>query len=173
VKWWCVTSTRPSPLTIEQERRGRAWRRVGIAAFTLLVLAGVAGLLGVRTTTTSSSSGPLTVSVTHAQVARPALAVPYRLSIRQDGGFDEQIEVRITTRYLEAFDENGRNPEPAESSTDEDETIWTFDPPDGEVLTVWLDTRVEPGVQWRVGGRTTVSTGAATVRVDHPIWIFP
>jgi hypothetical protein len=81
--------------------------------------------------------------------------------------------VATTTSYLEMFDENGRNPEPAESTTDGARTIWTFDPPEGDTLVVWLDTRVEPGVQWRRRATTTVSTGAESVSVEYTTWILP
>ena len=168
-----MTTTEPSAATTAQERRSRWIRRVGLAAFTGLVVAGLLGVLGVRTTTTSGADGDLRAELRHARVARPALAVPYHLTIHRQGGFDERIEVRISTEYLEAFDENGRNPEPADSTVDAEETVWEFDPPDGEVLVVWLDTRVEPGVQWRVAGSTTVTVGAQRVVLDHPLWVFP
>ncbi len=168
-----MTSAAPRPMTLDEERRGRMLRRAGLVLFAVFVAAGLAGVLGVRTSTSTARSGRIEVDLSHADVARPALAVPYHLTIRREGGFDERIEVRIATTYLEAFDENGRNPEPAESATDRTETIWTFDPPDGDVLTIWLDTRVEPGVQWRIDGWTVVATGDDEVRIDHPIWILP
>lgn len=168
-----MTSTEPMAATLTQERRSRRIRRAGLAAFAVFVLAGVLGFLGVRTTQSSGRDGDLQVELHHAQVARPALAVPYHLTIRREGGFDERIEVRISTTYLEAFDENGRNPEPADATVDAEETVWEFDPPDGEVLVVWLDTRVEPGVQWRVEGSTTVTVGSERVVIDHPLWLLP
>ncbi len=126
-----------------------------------------------RTATDTGRDGELEVRLTRAEVARPALAVPYRLVISRPGGFDEPIEVRVTTSYLEALDENGANPDPDASTTDGDDTIWTFGAPDGDVLTVWLDTRVEPGVQWRREGRTAVVVGTDQVVIDHPLWILP
>ena len=168
-----MTSTEPRAVDLPRERRGRWLRRIGLSCFTLLVLAGLLGFLGVRTTTDSGRDGELEVRLTRAEIARPALAVPYRLVISRAGGFDEPIEVRVTTSYLESFDENGANPDPDGSTTDGDDTVWTFGAPDGDVLTVWLDTRVEPGVQWRRQGRTSVVTGDELVVIDHPIWILP
>jgi hypothetical protein len=166
--------TVPGPvLGIDEERRGRALRRVALGALTLFVLAGLSGLLGVRTRTARASSGPLDVALEHAVVARPALAVPYRLTIHSADGFDQPIEVRITSRYLEAFDENGAQPEPDGATTDEDETVWEFDPPEGTTFVVWLDTRIEPGAQWRVPGRTTVASGDRAITIEHPMWGLP
>jgi len=71
------------------------------------------------------------------------------------------------------FDENGRNPEPKESTTDGDSTIWTFDPPPGDTLVVWLDSRVEPGVQWRRSATTRVRTGDHEATLRYTTWIFP
>jgi hypothetical protein len=168
-----VTSTRPDPATLAQERNGRLLRRIGLAAFTLFVVAGLAGLLGVRSTVSEGRDGDLHATLHHAQIARPALAIPYRLTIERDGGFDERIEVRLSTEYLQAFDENGRNPEPADTTVDGEDTIWEFDPPDGDTLVVWIDTRIEPGVQWRIAGSTTVVHGDEVLTIDHPLWILP
>lgn len=160
-------------LSVPAERRGRRLRRLGLLAFTGFVLLGASGQLGIRTVTTEGSDGDLHVSLVHARVARPALAVPFRLTITRPGGFDGQIEVRTSTSYIEAMDENGFSPDPDRMSTDSDDTIWWFDPPEGDVLVIWLDTRVEPGVQWRRSGTTTVTSGDDVVTIEHPIWILP
>lgn len=139
----------------------------------VFVLLGLSGAFGVRTRTTIATSGPLRVELHHAVVARPALAVPYRLTIHRDQGFDDPIEVRIPTSYLASFDENGTQPQPDSATTDSRYTIWEFEPPDGNVLTVWLDTRIEPSVQWRRNGATTVVTGTESVTIDHPLWVLP
>lgn len=115
----------------------------------------------------------MAVRLTYPQVARPALAVPYEVVVTRPGGFDLPIEVRLTLSFLESFDENGVNPEPAESTTDGGEVVWTFDPPMGDNLTLSLDTRVEPGVQWRRRGTLTVSSGTERVVLDHTMWVLP
>jgi hypothetical protein len=168
-----TTSTAPRDVGLRRERNGLWLRRAGLAAFTVFVGAGLLGFLGVRSATDRAQDGALHVSLTRAEIARPALAVPYRLVISRAGGFAGPIDVRITTSYLESFDENGATPDPESATTDGDETVWTFDPPDGDVLTVWLDTRVEPGVQWHRDGRTTVTNEGDEVVLHHPLWIFP
>ena len=167
-------STVPTDVpSIAEERRARLARRAGLAVFTVVVVLGVTGQLGVRSATSSAAGDGLEVSLVHAAVARPALAVPYHLTIHREGGFDGPVEVRISTGYLAALDENGTQPYPDRSWVDGEHTIWEFEPPDGDVLVVWIDTRVEPGQQWRRDGSTTVISDGDRVRVDHPIWILP
>ncbi|HYI61689.1 MAG TPA: hypothetical protein VEW93_07780 [Acidimicrobiales bacterium] len=167
------TSTVPEAADERAERRGLWIRRATLTALTVFVLLGATGQLGVRSGTASASDGALTATLTYPHVARPALAVPYHLVIHLDAPPQDQIEVRISSRFIDSFDENGRSPEPAESSTDGDEVIWTFDPPDGDTLTVSLDTRVEPGVQWRRTGTTSVTVGDDSVSLDHTMWVLP
>lgn len=159
--------------SLGDERRQRGLRRLALGGLTAFVALGLFGFLGVRSTTTSADAGSFTASLHHATVARPALAVPYELTIRREQGFDEPIEVRITTGYLRSFDENGTNPQPDSASSDGDETVWEFEPPEGTTFTLWLDTRIEPSVQWRCDGSTTVTIGDETVTIEHPMWVLP
>jgi hypothetical protein len=156
------TTTVPEVADHADERRSRWFRRVVLAGFTLLVLLGLTGLLGVhsRTATADGDQGTR-VEVTYPQVARPALAIPFHVRVSRPDGFDEQIEIRITRSWLESFDENGVIPTPAEESTDGDDVVWTF------------DTRVEPGVQWQRHGTTTVTIGSERIDVGHTMWVFP
>lgn len=167
-------TTVPRVADLRSERRSHRARQVVLGLLVVLVLLGLTGALGVRARTiTGAGGGGMEVRLTYPQVARPALAVPFEVVVTKPGGFDEPIEVRLTLSFLESFDENGVNPEPAEASTDGDDVVWTFDPPAGEDLTLSLDTRVEPGVQWRRRGTTTVSSGAEAVSLDHTMWILP
>lgn len=145
-----------------------------LAVLALFVLAGLAGAFGVssRTVTAGEPDG-LRAELTYASRARAGLAVPFALRIHRPGGFDQPISVTSRTSYLAAFDENGANPDPASSTTDDDTTTWTYDPPDGDTFTVWLDGRVEPGVSWRRRGTTVVRTGDEQVTLTYTTWIFP
>lgn len=168
------TSTRPETVDLSAERRGRRARRVALAAFGLVVLLGAVGVLGVRTRTIHAGvADGLHADLTYAVVARPGLGVPFRLVVTQPGGFDRPIEVRTSLPFVEAFDENGFNPQPRESTTLGDELVWTFDPPPGSTLTVSFDARVEPGVQWRREGTTTVRVGDEQLVLHHDVWILP
>lgn len=167
-------TTLPSWPTVREERRNRRIRAGALLAIGCFVVAGLLGAYGVHAERISATgSEGLEVELTYPSRARPALAVPYELQITRAGGFDGPIEVSTSTSYLEMFDENGRNPEPAESTTDAETTTWTFDPPAGDTLVIWLDTRIEPGVQWRRTGTTRVRTGDDEATLRYTTWIFP
>jgi hypothetical protein len=167
-------STAPDVADHATERRSRLIRRIVLAAFTVVVLLGLSSALGVRTrTATADGSAGTRVRVTYPQVARPALAIAFEVEVSRPDGFDDQIEVRLDRAWLESFDENGVLPTPAEEASDGDKVVWTFDPPEGTVFTLALDTRVEPGVQWRRSGTTTVTVGSERIDVGHTMWIFP
>lgn len=166
--------TAPETTDVATERRGRWARRAGLAAFGLLVLLGLVGALGITTRTTSATGADgLRAELTYPVLARPGLGVPYRLVISRPAGFDRPIEVRVSLSYIEAFDENGFNPDPRDSTTLGDELIWTFDPPPGSSLTITFDSRVEPGLQWSRGGTTTVIVDDERLVLDHRVWILP
>lgn len=167
-------TTLPLVPDLRAERRNRVVRAGAFAIITLFVLGGLLGLYGVHAAHVGARAPDgLRADLTYPGRARPALAVPYELRITKPGGFDGPIEVSTSTRYLEMFDENGRNPEPSSSTTDGDSTIWTFDPPPGDTLVIWLDTRIEPGVQWRRKATTVVRADDSEVTLRYTTWIFP
>jgi hypothetical protein len=169
------SSTTQLPGTdVTRERRAWRIRTAVLVVVAVFVVAGLFEQFGVQTRTVSGEgAGGLHVTVTYAARTRPALAVPFAVRVTRPGGFDHQIEISTTTSYLEAFDENGLNPDPDSATTDGSTTTWTYDPPDGDTFTLWLDTRIEPGVQWRRRGTTEVRTGDDTVTVRYTSWIFP
>lgn len=57
-------------------RRARNYRRVGLGLVLLAVLAGLTGLLGIRSSTASARGGGSLLEVEHAQVTRAGIAVP-------------------------------------------------------------------------------------------------
>ncbi len=140
-----------------------------------IVVVGLSGLLGVRARSVSRVGADGTIlTVTYAQVARPGVAAPFSVRVEQGEGFEGQIEIGTTASYLEAFDENGLDPEPVDSSSDGETITWTFEPPDGAVFEVFFDARLEPGVQWLRDGTTTVEVAGGTpVSVDYRTWVAP
>lgn len=106
-------------------------------------------------------------------MGRPGLAVPFEISVARPGGFEDRVEISVSNRYLDGFDENAIHPEPASSARDDDRTTWTFDRPEGDQLVVGFDARVEPGVQWRLSGEVVVVAAGTTVEVGVTTWIAP
>ena len=161
-------------------------RKVGYA-FTAAVLTAIVaaavvdaatpvGIYGVQTRTVSATSADgLQLDVRYGTVSRPALATPFDIEVTSPGGFDGPVTVAVRSEYLAMWDENGLDPSPAEESADGELTLWTFDPPDGDVLGISFDARIEPAAQNGEAGRVAVldDDGATLVSVDFRTRVLP
>lgn len=136
-------------------------RRAATGLLLVVVLAGAAGLLGVRTSTTSATGGGYTVSVEYAWVARAGLDVPWTVTVERPGGFSGPVTLAVTREYFAIYEEQGLDPEPATQTADAEHLYWTFDPPPGDVLTVDFDAYVQPSSQWGASGEVAVLDGGA------------
>ncbi len=158
-------------------RRGRFGRRIFVVALVVFLALGFLNLYGVRTKEASATGGGYEVTVTYTSVTRPGLATPWSVEIRRPGGFGEDlVALAVTASYFDAFDENGLDPDPSESVNDGERTIWRFDPPPGDVMTVSFDARIQPDVQMsRVKGSASVldPSGADVVTVDFRTLVLP
>ena len=141
-----TTSTLPPVLGERRVKRARDLRRSGLALLTVFVLAGAVGLLGTRTVQTRGSGGGYEVVVTHPSISRSGHAVKVELEVRRAGGFDpgQPVRLRLLSSYFDLFDQNGLTPAPEAETSDDRYTYDEFAPPPGDVLTVSVDTRVEP-----------------------------
>jgi hypothetical protein len=150
-------------------------RRILVGLLLVLVLAGAAGLLGGRSTTTSASAGNDTLSVAYPRTARAGLDVPLTIDLHRAGGFTGPITIRVSSGYLQIFDVHGFSPQPASQSADEDHLYWTFTPPPaGEDFRLDLNASVMPSSQSGSTGQIAVLVdGAPTVAVDTETWLAP
>jgi hypothetical protein len=170
-------STAPETSDPARLRRGRLGRRLFFVAVTLFLLLGILNVYGVRTRETSATASGYELTVTYASVTRPGLATPWSVEVRHPGGFDSGlVTVAATSSYFDAFDENGLDPDPARSTSDGERTIWQFEPPTGDTLTISFDARIEPGVQLtRLKGEVEVlgPSGDAAVSADFSTYVMP
>jgi hypothetical protein len=161
-------------------------RKVGytltVVVLTALVGAAVVdaaapfGIYGVQTRSTSATAADGTqLEVRYGTVSRPALATPFDIEVRSPDGFDGPITVAVLSEYLALWDENGLDPAPSEETADGESTLWTFDPPAGNVLAISFDARIEPAAQNGERGRVAVvdDTGAELVAVDFRTRVLP
>jgi len=155
--------------------RGRAARRALLVVFTIFVVLGLLGLLGVRSGTARDTSGGVELVVTYARITRPGLASPFRIEVRSPDPLPATIEVSVDHDYLEIFDENGLDPDPADTTSDGATVTWSMQPDAGSTsMTVVLDARIEPAVQWRRGGAVRVrGTGLPELRVEFTTIVLP
>ena len=139
--------TAPEPADLGRQARGRLGRRIFVVVLAAFLLLGALGFYGVRTTTATATAGGYELSVRYASISRPGLATPWSFEVRRAGGFPDGLTVAVTSRYFDAFDENGLGPAPEEEGADDERTIWRFGPSASDVMSVSFDARIEPGVQ--------------------------
>lgn len=156
-------------------RRDLWARRVLICLFAVIVVAGAFGRLGVRSGTETITTDAGQVQLTYAEVARPGLAVPWRLEVDGiDASAAHTIEVSVSTTYVDAFDFNNLTPEP-ESITRTPETItFEFSVEGAASFEMAFDTRVEPAVQSKRSADVMVTLDDQQLAdLDITTWVLP
>jgi hypothetical protein len=142
--------------------------------FALVVILALVGLLGVKSTTTSTRMADGTeVELHYAKITRPGLATPWAVTVHRTGGFDGPITVRSTSAYFDLFDENGLDPDAAAATQDGEMVIWEFDPPPGDTFRLSFDARIEPGAQWGRDATTEIEVGGEVATLTYRTWVLP
>ncbi len=169
------TSTIPEPDDVTHVARAHRLRQAFFVALTLFLLAAALGAFGVRSRTVSASGGGYTLSVTYGNVSRPGLATPWSVEIIKPGGFDGPVTVALASKFFDAFDENGFEPDAVSSTSDGEWTVLEFDPPEGDTLALSFDAGVEPAVQFKRvrGGSRILEDGKPVVEVTYSMWVVP
>ena len=158
------TDTTPRWGGLDGVRRGRAVRRALLVVFGLVLALGATGFLGVREGTARAAGGGYDLTVTYPTVTRPGHAVPFAMEVRKAGGFGtEPVTLRVSARYFALFDENGVMPAPSKETATATDLLWEFDPPPGDTLRVYFDTRTGPNRQRGESGRVAVMDGTTPV----------
>ena len=159
---------------VEKGPRPTLWRRLLVALLTAVVVAGAAGLFGVRSSEATASAAGWTLSVIYASVARAGLDVPWQVSVRREGGFTGPITVAVTADYFDIYEEQGLDPAPAAETSDGERLLWTFDPPPGDELAIDFDAYIQPSSQLGASGEVAViEAGAPVVTVPFRTWLVP
>ena len=150
-------------------------RRAFLTALFVFIGLGLASRMGVRSATGGASAEGYSMRVTYAAATRPGLDTPFTIELRHPGGFKDDVTLAVRTRYLDMFDKNGGlDPDPSQSSSDDDFVYWTFDPPAGDVMRVSLDAIMAPGQQWgEPGAVRLVQDGKSLVEVRFRTWVMP
>jgi hypothetical protein len=162
-------------------RRRRLGYRLTAAVLTALVALAVVdavapfGIYGVQTDTVSATGAGITLDVRYGTVSRPALATPFDIEVTSPGGFDGPVTVAVRSTYLAMWDENGLDPSPSAETSDGESTLWTFEPPDGDILAISFDARIEPAAQNGEAGRVAVldEDGAELAAVEFTTRVLP
>jgi hypothetical protein len=138
------------------------------------MVAGLLGLLGVRSTTHDAEELGWTVAVTYAGTARAGLDVPWEVTVRHPGGFGGSLTLAVTGAYFDIFETQGFHPTPADESRDGRTLYLTFTPPrHGDTFVVAYDAYVQPSSQTGASGTVAVLDGGrrvAAVPFDTAVW---
>ena len=169
------TDTRPRWDGVATVRRARLARRVLLALFTVFLLLGATGVLGVRSGAVAAAGGGYELTVDYAKVTRPGHAAPFKVTVRKAGGFgDDPIELRVTADYFDLFDENSTDPDASKATADDRYVYLEFDPPEGEVFVMRTDTRTGPNRQRGKAATVSVMTDAGpAVSVELRTRVMP
>jgi hypothetical protein len=168
-------ATAPRETNISMVRRSRILRRSVLALVAVFILVGASGFLGARTDAVSAEGGGYRLTVFYPSITRPGLAIRWIAIVEKIGGFDHPIQLATTSTYFNLFDFNNLDPTPAELTTTGVLSIWTFDPPPGEVvMRITMDARLEPARQH--GSKATTSVmidGLTEVSVSYQTKVMP
>lgn len=168
-------STIDDEQSASQTRTSVMVRRAVLVLFLLFVVAGAVGLLGVHSTTASTSENGWTLELEYAEVARGGLDVPWEVTVEREGGFDGPITLALTGDYLDIYETQAFHPEPSASMRDATTLFLEFDPPpSGEVFVVAYDAYIQPGSQLgKDAGVAVVDQGVQTARVEFTTRLLP
>ena len=163
---------------LETPAQGRAaiWSRRGfLALLVLIVVAGLAGLLGVHTATGSAAEGDWSLSLRHASVARAGLDVPWDVTVTHAGGFGKQVTLAITADYFGIYESQRFWPEPSDETRDGDTVYLTFSAPaKGDTFKVSYDAYIQPASQiGRSGSISVLDAGERVATVDFSTRLLP
>ncbi len=129
---------------------------------------------GPATDTVRASGGGYELAVRYPTVSRPALATPFDIVVRREGGFSGPLDIAIDPNWFEMWDFQSLNPHPSEETADPTRLIWTFEPPDGEVLRIFFDGRIQPAEQsGRSGYVAVLDDGVAVAQVTFTSAVRP
>ncbi len=155
--------------------KGRKWRRVATTVLAIFVGIGLTGLLGIQTETRHYRFEDGTVvSIDFPRIARPGLAVTWRLRINSPSEITEEIHVAISPRYLDSFDHNLFTPDASSIKRSIDATTFIFDPPESDSFEMSIDMRLEPGFQWKQDADVSVAFGnERNADFHYTTWVMP
>ncbi len=141
----------------------------------ILVLAGATTLLGVRTSSASTSDAEYSLQVRYPQIARAGLDVVWQVRVEHAGGFKEPITIAVNASYFDIFETQGFHPEPSKTTRDGSLMYLEFDPPpSGEVFLVDYDAYIQGSSQLGRRGEVHLMDGdQKRLTVTYRTWLAP
>jgi hypothetical protein len=142
--------------------RGSLWLgRAARAAIVLVIALGAVGLLGLHTSSESTTSGRYRLTVDYPRIARAGLDTLWQVTVVREGGFDHDITLAVSAEYFAMYESQRFFPEPTAETRDANTLYLTFSKPPGDTLIVGYDAYIQPSSQR--GSSATVSVLEAGV----------
>jgi hypothetical protein len=167
-------STLPEENPLENVRRSRTTRRIGVGVLLVVVIAALLGWAGPRPSVAAAEAAGYRLEVSHPSISRPGLAIRLSIVVSREGGFDQPVRLIVLREYIEALDFNAIYPDASAQIADDGYVIWEFDPPRGDSLTIDFDGRHEPGAEGLIRGEVGVlNQGQRVVEVAFSTVVLP
>jgi len=159
---------------VRRDAHRGAWsRRIGLTLLLLVVVAGAAGLFGVRARTITRQAGPYTLAVTYPQVARAGLDVPWRVHVSYPKA-PKSITIAVSSGYFRMFETQGFYPDPDTQKNDGRFVYFTYNSPPSRGMDLEYDAYIQPAAQ--LGSRATVEVvvgGSVVASTSLRTWLVP
>jgi hypothetical protein len=169
-----TTSTLADDDGTAASKRSHFLRNVFLVLLALFLLAGVAGVFGLRSTTAAAERDGYRLEVKYARVTRAGLASPFAVAVHRDGGFTGDVEIVTTSNYFDLFSQTQPSPQPDSESGNADTTTWHFDKPDGATLSVSAGGSIQSDRHTGASGTTSVVVdGRTVVKVRYRTRVVP
>lgn len=137
-------------------------RRLAVGALAAVLIAAVAGALGLRTGNAEAEAGGYRLHVQYPAVARAGLDVVWSVAVHHPGGFGKEVTLRLTRGYTGLFEHQGYSPEPSAEHQDAAYDYLTFDAPAGDTFTFDVDAYVQPASHRGTTAEIAVLDGSGT-----------
>lgn len=155
---------------------GQWAHRSGIAVVALIVVAGLVGLMGPRSTTVSVTSEGWTLEVEHATLTRSGQPAPLHVRVERPGGFTGPVQLSLCDDLFDHLDFQNWYPNPSAETSARPWVLYEFDPPPAaETLEISLDARTAPGQFGEVDDCEVVllEDDTAVVSTSFTVWRMP
>src|SRR6476646_9693128 len=130
------SSTIPEEPSFRRVKRAQWARRCMLGLLVVILIAGLIGLLGIRTRTAEASGNGYDLQVHFASIGRPGVEIPLDIQVKKDGGFTGPITLSVPSSYLSSITAQSPQPEPSSTTSDGDVVVMQFDPPPGDTFGV-------------------------------------
>lgn len=171
-----MTARHPTLIDLQERQSAAAvaGRRLVLVLLVVLVALSLGGVLGVRTSSVTSSANGYTLRLDYPATGRAGLDVTWRVRVDHPGGFDKELTLAVTGDYFDIFETQGFFPEPSKQVRDGEVLYLTFDAPGGSTFTLDYDAYLQPASQQgRSAHLAVVADGSEVVGVDYTTRLVP